>query len=187
MALGLLQRLETDRLVLRRHRRSDAAAIAEALADWEVARWLSRLPSPYTKADAVDWINVATRNWNQGRDYQFVVTQAATDRLIGHMGVRPHENGAGAEFGYWFARPAWGLGYASEAGSAVLAFAFGQLGLDPVEALVIPDNARSVRVLTKLGMVANGHRWQRFDPIDATLDVPVFSLSRAAWRDGQAA
>jgi 8-oxo-dGTP diphosphatase len=187
MGLGLPQRLQTDRLILRRHRRGDAPAIAEALNDWEVVRWLSRLPNPYTKTDAADWISVATRNWNQGRDYQFVVTRAADGALVGHMGVRPDEAGVVCEFGYWFARPSWGQGYATEAGRAVLGFAFDRLDMHTVEALVIPDNERSVRVLDKLGMVPADMRWHRFDPIDATLEVPVYTMTRARWREGRAA
>jgi len=176
----LRQRLETSRLVLRRHRRDDAAAIAEALQEWEVARWLARLPSPYTKSDAMEWIGVATRNWNQGRDYQFVVCERAGGVLIGHMGLRMEAPGT-AEFGYWFGRPAWGSGYATEAARAVLDFGFRDLALDRVEALVIPDNTRSVRVLEKLGLTPVDLRRQRFDPIDATLEVPVYAIGAAAW------
>ncbi|MEQ9813581.1 MAG: GNAT family N-acetyltransferase [Azospirillaceae bacterium] len=178
----LRQRLETPRLALRRHRKDDAAAIAEALQDWEVARWLARLPSPYTKSDALEWIGVATRNWNQGRDYQFVVCDRAAGDLIGHMGLRLEGSGT-AEFGYWFARQAWGRGFATEAARAVLDFGFRDLALDRIEALVIPENGRSVRVLEKLDMVPVDRRQQRFDPIDATLEVPVYAIGATDWRD----
>ncbi|MEM7442059.1 MAG: GNAT family N-acetyltransferase [Pseudomonadota bacterium] len=166
---------------MRRHRREDAQAISEALADWEVARWLARLPIPYTLADAVSWIRTTNRNWNHGVDYQFVVALQADDRLLGHMGIRMEPGDAEGEFGYWFDRRAWGQGYASEAGAEVLRFAFDELAVQRVTAVILPGNARSVRVAQKLGMKPAGHRRQRFDPIDATVDAPVFALSRQDW------
>ena len=186
MVLALPQRLQTDRLVLRRHRRDDAPAIAAALADWEVARWLARLPIPYTLPDAVSWIRTTTRNWNQATDYQFVVAEADDDRLVGHMGVRIEPGGAEGEFGYWFDRRAWGRGYASEAGREILRFAFDELGLQRVMAVVLPDNERSARVVRKLGLLPDGHRRQRFDPIDATVDAPVYAITRQRWQDLEA-
>lgn len=182
MVLALPQRLQTDRLVLRRHRRDDALAIATALSDWEVARWLARLPIPYTSADAISWIRTTARNWNHGVDYQFVVASALDDRLMGHMGVRIEPGGTEGEFGYWFDRRDWGQGYAFEAGQEVLRFAFDELALQRVTAVILPDNERSARVALKLGLVPAGHRRQRFDPIDATVDAPVFALSRQDWQ-----
>ena len=44
------------------------------------------------------------------------------------------------EFGYWLAKPAWGKGYATEAGRAFLAFLFDEAGLDIVRSGVFLDN-----------------------------------------------
>lgn len=52
----------------------------------------------------------------------------------------------------------WGRGYASEAVAAVLAHAFGTLGLSRVVADVDEPNAASIRVLEKLGMSRTGRR-----------------------------
>jgi len=186
MVLALPQRLQTDRLVLRRHRRDDAPAIADALADWEVARWLARLPIPYTTADAVSWIRTTARNWNHGVDYQFVVASAGDDRLLGHMGIRMEPGGIEGEFGYWFGRRAWGQGFASEAGQEILRFSFDELALQRVIAVILPDNERSARVVEKLGFEPAGSRRQRFDPIDATIDAPAYALSRQSWQTNAA-
>jgi RimJ/RimL family protein N-acetyltransferase len=51
-----------------------------------------------------------------------------------------------------------GRGYASEAASAVLSYAFGTLGLRKVRADVDEPNLASIRVLEKLGMARTGRR-----------------------------
>ncbi|NJP06765.1 MAG: GNAT family N-acetyltransferase [Chloroflexaceae bacterium] len=56
-----------------------------------------------------------------------------------------------AELGYTV-QPAYrGQGYATEAGRALIAWAFAQPGLQRIRAEALPDNAASIRVLEKLG------------------------------------
>lgn len=57
------------------------------------------------------------------------------------------------EIGWMLAPPAWGRGYATEAGSAVRDEAFDRLELESIVAVHHPANAASGRVMEKLGMV----------------------------------
>jgi RimJ/RimL family protein N-acetyltransferase len=52
--------------------------------------------------------------------------------------------------GYWIARPFWGRGFASEAGTALIDIAR-TLGLTSLEGSYFLDNPASARVLEKLG------------------------------------
>jgi ribosomal-protein-alanine N-acetyltransferase len=87
------------------------------------------------------------------------VTELTTGRLL----LRPFHPGdapavhAYAEFGYVLARSAWGRGYATEAATAVLAYAFGHLGLHRVAATCDPANTGSRHVLEKTGLQYEGH------------------------------
>jgi RimJ/RimL family protein N-acetyltransferase len=56
------------------------------------------------------------------------------------------------EIGWRLARAYWGYGYATEAASATLAFGFDELGLEQIVSFTVPGNARSRRVMEKLGM-----------------------------------
>ena len=56
------------------------------------------------------------------------------------------------EIGWRLARPFWGHGYASEAASRVLAFAFRDLGLPEVVSFTSTTNVRSQAVLKRIGM-----------------------------------
>lgn len=59
----------------------------------------------------------------------------------------------------------WGRGYAFQAASAVLSFAFETLGIDRVRADVDEPNAASVRILEKLGMKRTARRIVNGRPI----------------------
>jgi ribosomal-protein-alanine N-acetyltransferase len=56
------------------------------------------------------------------------------------------------EVGWRLAHEHWGRGYATEAATAVLAHAFGPLGLAEVVSFTVPGNHRSRRVMEHLGM-----------------------------------
>jgi ribosomal-protein-alanine N-acetyltransferase len=87
------------------------------------------------------------------RGFSFLaVVERESGAVIGDGGLHPL--GGDIELGYTLARAAWGRGYATELGRALLAFAFGELGAERVVAQVEPDNAASRRVLEKLGMRA---------------------------------
>lgn len=62
------------------------------------------------------------------------------------------------ELAYRLARPAWGRGIASEAGAALVDYAFGALGLMRLVAVTYSDNRASQRVLEKLAFTRQGER-----------------------------
>lgn len=181
------RRLETERLVLRRHRRSDAAQIARLLNDWEVVRWLAQVPFPYTERDARDWVIQTTRHWLDGRDYQFVVVLRDSDELIGHIGIRRDLRRPSGELGYWFGQCYWGRGYAAEAARAVVSFGFESLRLDRLWATYLPENVRSLTVLSKAGLMPDGFRVQQFTTINRTVNCPMMALDRRDYMANAAA
>ena len=179
----LKQCLVTDRLMLRRHRRSDARAIAELLDDWDVARWLTAIPHPYTRRDAIDWIAQCERNWVSGKDYQFVVVEPASftrrETIVGHIGLAVTGSPDTGELGYWFGRRYWGHGYGREAAMAVLEFGFDCLHLDRVEAASLPGNRWSRSILTAIGMRQRGIRLLSFHAEPAPVACPIYQIIRA--------
>lgn len=75
-----------------------------------------------------------------------------TDELIGFCGLKYLDDLDAVDIGYRFLPEHWGKGYATEAATASLAFGFGTIGLDRIIALVLPENAASIRVIEKIGM-----------------------------------
>ncbi len=146
--LGQSPDLATDRLRLRRPEPRDVAAIARICGEWEVARWLARVPHPYGEGDARFFIDhVVPAEW------VWAITLAGDDTLVGTVGLMPHPDRPSAELGYWLGPALWGQGIATEAGRAVVAFAFDTLGVDELTSGHAVGNVASGRVLAKLGFV----------------------------------
>jgi len=57
------------------------------------------------------------------------------------------------EIGWRLAYEHWGRGYATEAAGTALAFGFERLGLDEIVSFTVPGNARSRRLMERIGMV----------------------------------
>lgn len=174
--------LVTERLVLRDLRPSDAAAVAAGAGDRRVAAFLVQVPSPYPIALARRWVAHRIDWWDQGRGVTFAVTlPEAPDMLLGTVSLRRYVRDRRAELGYWLAQPAWGHGFATEAGQAVVDFGFSNLGLARIYAQVLADNRASLRVLDKLGMVNEGVKRQHVHKGRRLHDVVLYGLLRDEW------
>ena len=142
----------TDRLLLRPGWAEDAPALARAIADEAIVRNLATAPWPYGVAEAEAFLAAP-------RDPilpTFLISErtGGAPRLIGACGLGRRPSGA-VELGYWIARPHWGRGFATEAGTALVEIAR-TLKLERLEASHFVDNPASGRVLEKLGFVATG-------------------------------
>jgi RimJ/RimL family protein N-acetyltransferase len=144
--------LRTERLTLRGRTDADTPAIIAGLNDWDVVRYLTVVPYPYTAADAQDWQS-RTRSSGPGRGH-FVIDLEGTG-LIGVVSLDEH-------LGYWLARPQHGHGYMTEACVALLDWHFGIVPDDVVESGFHAGNDASRRVLHKLGFVETGHNQMKF-------------------------
>lgn len=145
-----MPRLDDGVVALRLPTADDVDAITEACQDPEIPRW-TRVPLPYTRAHAIDFVERAGRNWEQGTDAAFVIVDAGSGALLGAIGV--HRLGGeddGPEVGYWLERGARGRGIATRALRLVSDWACGDLG---VRLLLQADvrNAGSRRVAEKAG------------------------------------
>jgi len=143
-----LDRLRTERLVLRRWLPADAEPFAALNADPEVTRFVG---GPMTR-EASDAMIARFEACFAERGYgRWAVEEGGA--LVGFVGLGPHPFvGDAIEVGWRLARHAWGRGIATEAARAVVGKALGEIGLDRVVAVVHPDNAASLGVCRKLGM-----------------------------------
>ncbi|MEO5937866.1 MAG: GNAT family N-acetyltransferase [Sphingomonas sp.] len=144
----------TKRLTLRPGWPEDAAVLAQAIAHEEVAFKLSRLPWPYTEAHAAEWLSMP----KAANEVSLLILahEEPTPRLVGGIGLHPTLGGDGIEIGYWLTPSAWGRGYATEAGQAVLGMARHALGLPRLVGRHFLDNPASGKVLRKLGFRPTG-------------------------------
>ncbi|MGW3954209.1 GNAT family N-acetyltransferase [Streptomyces sp. NPDC004752] len=111
--------------------RADSRSAAEAMCDDHVAHW-------------------ARHGYGD-----FAVRDAATHAFLGRVGLRNRAR-YGVDLGFAVHPRAQGRGIAGEAGRACLDLAFGRLALPVVFAFVLPGNAASIAVLSRLGAQADG-------------------------------
>ncbi|WP_156679745.1 GNAT family N-acetyltransferase [Sphingomonas profundi] len=143
----------TERLMLRPGWIEDAPALSRAIGDEAIVRNLAQAPWPYALGDAEAFL--ARRRDALLPDFLLFLRTRGTPRLIGGMGLQRDAAGE-VEFGYWIARDYWGLGFATEAGRAVMALAKGSLRLRRMVAGHFLDNPASGNVLRKLGFAPTG-------------------------------
>lgn len=147
----------TPRLTLRPGWNEDAPALAAAIAHEAVVMRLAQVPWPYSRADAEAFLAMPMA---RGETACLVFAhEGSAATLVGAVGI--HASGAAFELGYWFTPAAWGRGYATEAGRAMLGIARYALGHRRLAACHQLDNSVSGRVLRKLGFVATGRTEHR--------------------------
>lgn len=174
--------LETRRLLLRVSQLSDASQIRQLANDRAIADTTMNIPHPYEEGMAEEWISETHTLSEEGTLAPFVIVLKEDDRVIGAISLKgiDHDH-SHAELGYWIGRPFWNNGYATEAGKAILNFAFQELGLYRVHAHHLSRNPSSGRVLEKLGMKHEGHLRQHIRKWEILEDIDLFGVLADGW------
>ena len=146
-------------IVLRPYRDGDVPDMVRACNDTETQRWLDVLPTPYTDADAREFMARAATAWQTRGDALLCIADAASDRLLGGVGLHGDELWAGvAEIGYHVAPWARRRGVATAAARLVAQWGLDVLGLGRVQILADTRNRASRGVAEKLGFTFEGAR-----------------------------
>ena len=144
-----MPRLETPRLLLREWRETDFEPHAAMCADPEVMRHLGG-----TLDRAESWRRMAQHagHWALRGYGRWAVERRDTGEWIGRVGLWYPPDWPGVEVGWTLARGAWGQGYATEAATAAIRWAWTHLDCDRLVSLIEPANTASIRVAQRLGM-----------------------------------
>lgn len=148
-----LDRLLTDRLILRRWTSSDLIPFADLNADPEVMRYLPRL---LDRAASDAWVDRIESSFDELGYGLWALEARVSGQFIGFTGLalqtfEAHFTPA-VEVGWRLARSAWGQGFATEAARAAVAFAFGPADLDDLVSITTTGNEPSRAVMRRLGM-----------------------------------
>ncbi len=175
--------LETERLVLRELRSDDAGSLFAVLGDEEVTQFyddevLKDISQASTQIEA----------WGAGfkarRCIRWGIAQRENGKIIGTCGYYGfHSWYERAGIGYELARPFWRQGIMTEALGAIIAFGFKRVELNRIEAVVMPENKGSLKLLGGLGFHHEGilreyEKWGN----KGCIDLIMFSLLRREYR-----
>ncbi len=141
------------RLVLRPWTEADREPFAVLSADAVAMEYLRPLT---TRAASDAWIDRQIAHQSLHGFSMWAVAEKASGLFVGAVGLarvgyEAHFTPA-VEIGWRIARPFWGRGYAPEGAAAALGFGFGRLHLPEIVANACVGNAKSRRVMAKLGM-----------------------------------
>lgn len=152
---------ETERLLLQRLRYEDAEEIFYAYASKpQATRYLS-WPTHDTVDETRSFLQYAVDSWNFGTEYAYSI-RLKTGILIGSIGVI-NDNGK-VQLGYVLSPVHWGQELMTEACRQILSALQPMRELYRIGTFVDADNAASIRVLEKCGLVAEARlpKWFRF-------------------------
>ncbi len=175
MYLDSLQ-LDTPRLLLRPTRREDFEPWAAFVADPESARHVGGV-----QPRSVAWRGFLSMvgAWQIQGFAMFSVIEKASGRWIGRIGPWQPEGWPGTEVGWGIVRDRCGLGYATEAATATIDWAFAELGWTEVIHTISVDNSASQAVARKLGSCNRG-RGQLPAPY-AEIVIDVWGQTKEEW------
>ena len=150
--------LETERLILRPMRVSDAPDMFDYAKRPDVTRYLLWSPHrdlAYTKR----YLEYLAGRYRLGMHYEWALIHKGDGRMIGTCGFAnidcTHNSG---ELGYVLNPDYHGQGLVPEAARRVMKFGFSVLGLHRIEARYMVENGASRSVMEKLGMRDEGVR-----------------------------
>lgn len=157
------ERIETERLLLRRPKQSDAQAIFDRYAsDREVTHYLS-WPTHRSLADTLAFLSMSDSEWQRwpaGPYLALTRVKGKPGSLIGSTGLF-YKSPTRAVTGYVFAKDAWGKGYATEALQAMVELAQ-KTGVERLEAICHAEHVPSAHVLEKCGFTREEVRREHF-------------------------
>lgn len=147
--------LETPRLILRALRPSDFDDLYEYASDPlidEFVPWEHYKNVEEARENLKDFLD----EYEKDGIGAWGIEHGADKKLIGIINTSIPRVNRRVEVGYTIARAYWGKGYATEALKAVIQFGFDKMELARIEAVILPENVASARVLEKAGMQFEG-------------------------------
>ncbi len=149
--------VETPRLILRAMRVTDAADMFDYARREDVTRYLTWTPHPNINHTR-EYLTYVGQRYRTGDFFDWSIIHRGNDRMIGTCGFTRFDFPSdSAEIGYVLHPDYQGLGLATEAVRAVMAFGFDRLELHRIEARYIQGNDASRRLMERVGMTFEGY------------------------------
>ena len=171
--------LRTNRLLLRQFRSSDVDDVLVYRDDAEFSRYLPHIPQPFTRRDAEEFVarNIADP-WDEVPTFAVVLR----DTVIGTVNLDVDRTHCIAMLGFAISRAHWGKGLCSEPVRAAVAWGFEEFNLAKIWATTDARNARSQRLMEKLGMQLEGRLRSHERARDGRTDKLCYGLLRVEER-----
>jgi [ribosomal protein S5]-alanine N-acetyltransferase len=143
-------------VLLRRWEENDLGCVEEASHDPDIPEGTT-VPALFTPAEGLAWIDRQWGRADDGEGLSLAIADAGSGEALGAAILLLRRQPGTAEIGYWLIPRARGRRLGSRAVALLARWAVTDAPLARVEALVVPDNVASQRVLEKAGFRREGH------------------------------
>lgn len=163
---------------LRPWRETDAPAIERAFGDPVIERFSWPWVTPYTEADARNWLAEQEEHRLRGEELDFAVVEPAdAEAVLGGAALYDLDLEQGcAAVGFWLVPEARGRGAATSAVRLLARWALDELRLARFELTCSPDNQASQRVAERCGFTREGVLRSHIPFKGGRRDTVLFSL-----------
>lgn len=170
-----IPRLQTERLILRPFCLYDAKLYRELCSSPEVLSGTD-MPHSFDPGAIEEWIISHPERWNQRYELFLLITNKVNRAIIGSLSLFLYMRHNKADIGYLISPKEWGKGYATEACSVVVRYAFEIIKLHKLEANHLARNPASGRVLEKLGFQLEGLQRESYFKDGVHEDLRLYGL-----------
>ena len=179
--------LETERLILRKPKKNDWKDIVDGVGEYDVSKMLLKIPYPYVKKDAEDFIKRTLKKWRKKikDDFLFLIELKSEKKVIGAIGIHKIDMfSRTGTTGSWINKKYWRNGYMTEAKIAVNDFAFNKLKLRRLNSVVYKDNIASNATQRKMGYKLEGlqRKYEKSKASGKIHDVNIYGLLKEDWK-----
>jgi RimJ/RimL family protein N-acetyltransferase len=167
-------KLSFDKYCIRSLEHIDVEAIVKNANNREVSKYMrDSFPYPYTKENAVQWIDFVMKNYSS-----LFFAIADETELIGGIGAMPQTDvhRFSAEVGFWLGQSHWNKGIITKALPVFCNYLFTNFDFNRLTANVFEGNEASKKVLKKNGFVLEGTQRKSVFKENIFVDHYIFGL-----------
>jgi RimJ/RimL family protein N-acetyltransferase len=157
---------------------ADNPAIVDACRDPDIQRW-TRVPDHYDETTAAEWAAESLRQREAGTGLHLVIADAASDRLLGSIGMHMNRGDGRADIGYWLVPQARGRGVITSAVRLFSRWIFDSLPVERIEITIQPANSGSRAVAERAGYTFEGVLRSHTVIKGTRRDMAMYSLLRS--------
>jgi len=168
--------LTTERLGLRRMTSDDLDWFATLYSDADVTRYLGGVRTREQVEEMLRTRVIEYYDAHPGLGIWMTLERGSREPVGFHL-INNIQGESIIQIGYGLAKPAWGLGYATEMASALMRYAFEDLTLPRIAGMASLPNVASQRVLENIGLVRRGER---------SFPQPAYAGAPLAWFEREA-
>lgn len=150
--------LNTKSLLLRPFERSDMPDYFDIIYDERVGKYMGGGINLFREEPHItNWLNnINGRLLRSKTVFTWCIELKSEKKIIGRIDLGGFEKKTMAELAYFMSPDYWGHGYMTEAVSEVTCFGLQKLKLHRIQAMVMPANMASIRVLEHAGFAKEG-------------------------------